>query len=60
MSCCLDKAETALGDYMVKVNAHSINKAEEAELYTEMLNCVGDFERIGDHCVNIAEVGQYI
>ena len=54
----LDKAETALGDYMVKVNAHSINKAEN-RLYTEMLNCVGDFERIGDHCVNIAEVGQY-
>lgn len=54
----LDKAETALGDYLVKVNAHSINKLEN-RLSNEMLHCVGDFERIGDHCINIAEVGQY-
>ncbi len=24
-----------------------------------LLHCVSDFERIGDHCVNIAEVGQF-
>lgn len=54
----LDKAETALGDYLVKVNAQSISKTEN-RLSSEMLHCVGDFERIGDHCVNIAEVGQY-
>lgn len=54
----LDKAETALGDYLVKVNAQSISKTEN-RLSSEMLHCVGDFERIGDHCINIAEVGQY-
>ncbi|MDD2958903.1 MAG: Na/Pi cotransporter family protein [Lachnospiraceae bacterium] len=54
----LDKAETALGDYLVKINAQSINKTEN-RLSSEMLHCVGDFERIGDHCINIAEVGQY-
>ena len=54
----LDTAETALGDYLVKVNAQSISKTEN-RLSSEMLHCVGDFERIGDHCINIAEVGQY-
>lgn len=54
----LDKAETDLGNYLVKITGQGISKAE-SRLANEMLHCVSDFERIGDHCVNIAEVGQY-
>ncbi len=54
----LDKAETEISNYLVRVNAQSISKSENRRS-SELINCVGDFERIGDHCMNIAEVGLY-
>ena len=54
----LDKSETVLNDYMVKVNACNLNP-EEQKLATEILHSVMDFERMGDHCVKIYEVAEY-
>lgn len=54
----LDKAETQIGAYLVKINAQSISKQENRRS-NELLHCVGDFERIGDMCIKIANVGSY-
>ncbi len=54
----LDKAETQLGAYLVKINAQSISKQENRRS-NELLHCVGDFERIGDMCIKIANVGAF-
>ena len=54
----LDKAETQIGDYLIRINAQSISKLDNRRS-NELLHCVGDFERIGDMCIKIAEVGAY-
>ena len=54
----LDKAETQIGDYLIRINAQSISKMDNRRS-NELLHCVGDFERIGDMCIKIAEVGSY-
>ncbi len=54
----LDKTEAVLGEYLVKITEQHLNK-EDNRLATEFMHTVGDFERIGDHCMNIMEVGEY-
>ena len=54
----LDKSETVLNDYMVKVNACNLNP-EEQKLATEILHSVMDFERMGDHCIKLYDVAEY-
>ncbi|MCI8276182.1 MAG: Na/Pi cotransporter family protein [Lachnospiraceae bacterium] len=54
----LDKCETAVGEYVVRISAQRIRRTDQRES-AMFLHCVSDFERIGDHCVNIAEVGQF-
>lgn len=54
----LDKAETALNEYLVKITGCSLNE-QETLIATELMHNVGDFERIGDYCINIADVAEY-
>lgn len=54
----LDKAETALCEYLVKITGCSLSE-QETLLATELMHNVGDFERIGDYCINIADVAEY-
>ena len=54
----LDKSETVLNDYMVKVNACQL-RPEEQKLATEILHSVMDFERMGDHCIKLFDVAEY-
>ncbi len=54
----LDKAETMINEYMVKVTNHSLTESETRSA-TEIMHTVGDFERIGDYCVNIYDVAEY-
>lgn len=54
----LDKAETVLGEYLVKITGCSLSE-QETLLATELMHNVGDFERIGDYCINIADVAEY-
>ena len=54
----LDKAEATLVEYMMKVNSHNLDE-EQTQRMTLIMHALGDFERIGDYCVNIAEVAEY-
>lgn len=54
----LDKSEAMLGEYMMKVNSHHLDE-EQTQRMTLIMHALGDFERVGDYCVNIAEVAQY-
>lgn len=48
-----DYYEDILGTYLVKLSAYQINKADSSEA-AKLLKIIGDFERISDHCPNIA------
>ena len=54
----LDKSETLLSEYLVRVTARGISK-EQRSLAKEMMHSISDFERIGDHCMNIVDVIRY-
>ena len=49
----IDKYESRLGDYLIKLTKHEMNTAQtrQASLY---LHTINDFERIGDHASYIA------
>ena len=54
----LDKTESVLGQYLVKITEQHL-VGEDNRLATEFMHTVGDFERIGDHCMNLLEVSEY-
>ena len=49
-----DKYEDSLGTYLVRVSSRSMSEADSHEV-SKLLHMIGDFERIGDHAVNIIE-----
>ena len=49
-----DKYEDMLGTYLLKLGAEPLSDTASEEV-TELLQLIGDFERIGDHAVNIIE-----
>lgn len=49
-----DRYEDILGTYLVKLSARQISQKDSAEA-AKLLKMIGDFERIGDHAVNILE-----
>ena len=53
----LDRSETVLGDYLVKIGEHNPTPADN-RLAAEILHTLGDLERIGDYCVNLAEAAE--
>lgn len=53
----VDKYEDKVGNFVVKIGKHSLNSTEQAKV-SELLSSVGDFERLSDHAVNIAESAQ--
>ena len=54
----LDKSETILSGYMVKVTGCDLHP-DESKLATEIMHSIMDFERIGDHCVKISDVAAF-
>nr|WP_283243681.1 Na/Pi symporter [Feifania hominis] len=54
----LDKSESLLGNYLVRITSGNLND-HDSKTASEYLHAIGDFERIGDYSVNIAEVGEY-
>ena len=54
----LDKCETELSEYLVHIMAQNLRENDQKQA-AEYLHCVSDFERIGDHCMNIAEIGKF-
>ena len=53
----LDRYEDLIGSYLVKLSAHETAEADSL-LASMLLHLIGDFERIGDHAVNITEAAQ--
>ncbi len=53
----IDKCESALSSYIVKINSKRLSK-DDRLVVAEILNSVSDFERMGDHCMNIYYVAQ--
>ncbi len=51
----IDHYEDRLGEYLVKVSAENMSWQESRDV-SKLLRCIGDFERISDHAVNISEV----
>ena len=47
-----DKYEDILGTYLVKLSGHQISDSDSSTV-SKLLKVIGDFERIGDHSVNI-------
>ena len=50
----LDLYEDKLGNYLVEISRHNISSADSREA-AKLLHSIGDFERIGDHALNIQE-----
>jgi len=48
----VDRYEDELGSYMVKLGSHHLSKYDNHTV-SLLLHCIGDFERISDHSMNI-------
>ncbi|MBQ7797071.1 MAG: Na/Pi cotransporter family protein, partial [Lachnospiraceae bacterium] len=48
----VDRFEDQLGSYMVKVSSRDLSEKDSHSLNV-LLHCIGDFERISDHAVNL-------
>ncbi|MEG2000023.1 MAG: Na/Pi cotransporter family protein [Evtepia sp.] len=53
----LDLYEDELGSYLVKLSGRDLSE-DDSRKSSELLRNIGDFERIGDHAVNILESAQ--
>ena len=50
----IDQYEDALGTYLVKLSGHDLS-VKDSRTLSVLLHCIGDFERISDHAVNIRD-----
>lgn len=54
METMVDQYEDELGDYLVKLSSKNLTE-KDSHTISMLLHCIGDFERISDHAVNICE-----
>ena len=57
MESKIDRYEDELGTYLVQLNNKDLSERDSHSV-SIMLHCIGDFERISDHAVNIMESAQ--
>lgn len=50
----VDKFEDELGTYLVKIGSKDLS-GKENRMLSVLLHCIGDFERISDHALNLKE-----
>lgn len=55
----IDQFEDRIGSYLVRLNAMELNRHQTAEI-SKILHTLSDFERIGDHAMNLAETAREI
>ena len=55
----IDLYEDKLGTYLVKLNSHELTEKQN-ESISKYLHTLSDFERIGDHAMNITETAREI
>ena len=53
----IDKYEDELGTYLVKLSSKNLSESD-SRMLSELLHCIGDFERISDHAINIQEAAK--
>ena len=53
----IDKYEDKLGTYLMQLNMHDLTP-EQSKQTAKFLHTISDFERLGDHAVNISRVAQ--
>jgi len=53
----VDRYEDELGTYLVRLSGKSMTEKDSRTIST-MLHCIGDFERISDHAINISEAAK--
>ncbi len=53
----IDKCETALSAYIIRIDRKRLTK-DDKFLMNAILNSIGDLERMGDYCMNIAYVAK--
>ncbi len=52
----MDKLEVKISNYLINMNKQDLSEFESREV-TQLLGCVTEYERIGDHFTNILERG---
>ncbi len=55
----IDRYEDKVGSYLVKITARELTPKQTGDV-SKFLHTIGDFERISDHAVNIAEAAKEI
>lgn len=53
----VDRYEDELGTYLVRLSSRSMTE-KDSRTISMLLHCIGDFERISDHAINIAEAAK--
>lgn len=53
----VDRYEDELGSYLVKLSSRNLSE-KDSHTVSMILHCIGDFERISDHAVNVMETAQ--
>lgn len=53
----VDHFEDALGTYLVKLSSEKLSP-KDSQTLSMILHCIGDFERISDHTVNIMKAAR--
>ena len=53
----LDTYEDRLGSYLVEISQHGVSM-DDIHTVSRLLHAIGDFERIGDHALNLQESAQ--
>ena len=49
----VDRCETALTSYIIRIDRSALSE-DKKFMISEILNSIGDLERIGDYCMNVA------
>jgi len=55
----LDIYEDRLSDYLVQISQHGVS-TDDSQTVSRLLHAIGDFERIGDHALNLQESAKEI
>ena len=53
----VDKYEDEIGSYLVKLSSKDLSE-KDSRTISILLHCIGDFERISDHAINIMEAAK--
>ncbi len=53
----LDRYEDKLSTYLVKLSSQALS-SQDSQIASKILHAIGDFERLGDHAVNLLKVAK--